>query len=89
MFVEQKGIPLKDNNMIYLKTRKPVTGGTFIGKSRIDGVPMYRFLKFEDVVMENISPDDCQLITNSKGSVDYETIEQISNEEKIKNMIEI
>jgi hypothetical protein len=75
--------------MIYIKTRKPVTGGTFIGKSRIDGTPMYRFRKFEDVIRDNISPEDCQIITDSKGSVDYQTIEQISNEDKIKNMIEI
>ena len=86
---ELKEIPPKENNMVYIKTKKPVTGGTYIGKSRIDGIPMYRFDKFVDIVQEGISPEDCQIITDSKGSVDYESIQQISNEEKIKQMIEI
>lgn len=75
--------------MIFVKTKKPIHGRAPIGISRIDGMPMYKFEKFEDLVREGISSEDCQIITDTKGSVDYESIQQKLNIDKIKNMIEL
>jgi hypothetical protein len=61
--------------MIVIKTSKNNAAelyGTFLGNSRIDGKPMYRFESFEEFIKTGISTDDCQIVSTKEQDEDFD-----------------
>jgi len=53
----------KPETAIVIKTPKILDGVTCLGKSRIDGYPMYKLESAEAFFNLKLKPEECQLIT--------------------------